>query len=90
MSADAAPVLVPWLAEGGASAEGMYAEQAQVYQPIDAEVGDYDSRVDGNTPEYIRRMNRLNEKYDSWLQLNVSRFMAGLQIEKLFDGSILK
>ena len=90
LSADAAPVLVPWLAEGGASAEGMYAEQAQVYQPIDAEVGDYDSRVDGNTPEYIRRMNRLNEKYDSWLQLNVSRFMAGLQIEKLFDGSILK
>ena len=88
LSADAAPVLVPWLAQWqdepqGISGEIPYAEQAQVYQPIDAQIGDYDSRVDGNTPEYIRRMERQNEKYDGLRQFNVSRFMAGLQLERL-------
>ena len=92
LSADAAPVLVSWLAQWqddpqGISGEIPYAEQAQVYQPIDAQIGDYDSGVDGNTPEYIRRMERQNEKYDGLRQFNVSRFMAGLQLERLEECS---
>lgn len=83
LCADAAPVLVPWIAERGAetaySEKAAYGEQAQ---GIDAEVGNFDSRVDGNTPEYIRRMNRIYEKYDGLLQFNMSRYMAHWQIER--------
>lgn len=80
LSADAAPVLLPWL-RAQERKEG-WAESPIWEAPIDAEAGSYDSRTDGSTPEYIRRMLRKTEEYDGILQFNVSRYMAVRQLEK--------
>lgn len=79
LSADAAPVLLPWLREQ-AQKEG-WEESPAGDVSIDGEAGGYDSRRDGSTQEYVRRMLRKTENYDSILQFNVSRYMAAKQLK---------
>ncbi len=79
LCADAAPVLVPWLAESG-DKQPVYGEQAQIL----GEVSDSGARKE--VPEYIRRMKAQNEKYDGWLQFNVSRGVAKGLIERVESG----
>ncbi len=69
LCADAAPVLVPWLA-GCGDEQLVYGEQAQILGAVP------DSGTKGLVPEYIRRMKARNERYDGWLQFNVSRGVA--------------
>ena len=79
LCADAAPVLVPWLAELE-DGQQVYGEQAESYGVV------RDSGAKEAVPEYIRRMNARNEKYDGWLKFNVSRFMAKVQVERFEHG----
>ena len=54
-------------------------ERAGVW--VDAEAGNYDSRKDGGTPEYIRRMKYRTEQYEGLRGYNVSRAIAAGWLE---------
>ena len=76
LCADAAPVLVPWLAEAGDDQQ-LYGVLAQILGAVQ------DNGAQDRVSEYVHRMKARNEEYDGWLQFNVSRGVAKRLIARL-------